>query len=486
MDKDFDYFKTVVKEKTGLSITDDSGRIREEISRLMARKNIHSFIEYGKNLLYDQAEFHRLLEILTVNETYFFREPAHFDILTHRLIPQFVRNKKPIKIVCAGCSTGEEPFSIAIKLRQHFKDAFQPDQFSIVGIDIDHNAIRKAKEGVYRGQSFRNLDPDTKSLYFDDLDGNRRLIKDELKKSVAFEVGNLVHTPYPPIMEGADIIFYRNVSIYFDPNIQKRIFENLSTILNDHGYLFVSSTETLSHDFKILSLIEIDGFFLFKKEKNTPSIPKDNTSLPDHPRKNRSTPLPSKKTTFKGRKSPLAVDIYGKRKAETAKVDYSYPKALELAQEKKYSESLEILDHYLPQAPEDLKGLTLKAGVLLNLRKTDEARKLCIGVLEKEPLTQEAYLLLGLIAKLENKPDDAMKRFKETAYVNPNCWLAHFYIAQIYQEKGMARQAGQSYKTVMRLLDKGHFPDHGLSVFQFSFSETQIKQLCKSNIEKLS
>lgn len=136
---------------------------------------------------------------------------------------------------------------------------------TVIGADIDNDAVRKAEKGIYSTLSFRGLSEDLRERYFEPLPGNMYRIKDCIRDLVEFRKLNLLGDDYPSELSGTDVIFYRNVSIYFESDTQRHIFTKLAGLLNDNGYLFVSSTETLSHNIGVLSLVEIDGVFLYEK-----------------------------------------------------------------------------------------------------------------------------------------------------------------------------------------------------------------------------
>lgn len=457
-------FENMIREKAGLSVKKDMRKsFADKLNERMAKRGIASAEEYLKRLRYDQNEFYDIVNFLTINETYFFREPFHLSLFSQRLFPELLNAKKSgtsVKILSAGCSTGEEPYSLAIALLEKYGMGLNKALFSITGADIDQDALGKAAEGVYSGRSFRSLSPYLKERYFEPIGDQRFRIRSDVRDMVRFEFFNLMNTPYPEYLQGMDVIFYRNVSIYFDSEIQKKIFENLSQALNDNGYLIVGSAETLSHTFDVLTLIEKEGVFLYQKQRfgNKSRFESKSSSL-----------LPSEAC-------PVAAPEDRKANFDTA---------LNLAKNKAYAEAIGILDKLIKADTDIVKAYTLKAGILINLQQADEAKDLCLNAIEKNSLCAEGYFLLGLIAKSENRQDEALKRLKETVYLNPLSWPAHFYLAEIYQAVGENTHACREYGIVIKLLEKGYFKNHGLAFFPFSFSEEDLERLCRYHIGKL-
>ena len=266
-DMDLTSFKNLIRERCGLYFDDvRTVTLTDSIRTRMSKRNINEPAKYFDCIIADSDEFHELVNLITINETYFFREPVHIEILSKRLIPNLLSTKKTgekVRILSAGCSTGEEPYSIAMSIIEHHEKV--QDFFSVIGIDIDSDALNKADSGFFSRYSFRNFPEELKQKYFTAADSFQWKIKRSVRERVEFRKLNLQSDAYPAALQGIDVIFYRNVSIYFEPDTQKSIFRKLAGLLNDNGYLIVSATETMSHNFGVLSLVELDGMFLYQK-----------------------------------------------------------------------------------------------------------------------------------------------------------------------------------------------------------------------------
>jgi len=476
-------FTELIKNRTGLSIEKLCKEfIIEKIIELMHDRHIDSDNEYLQVLVNDQDEYLKFLNFLTVNETYFFREPEYIKIFSQNLIPELIKqiNKiRKIRILSAGCSTGEEPYSLAVELMEKFGTDYY-HFFSISGIDIDNDAIIKAKKGIYRETSFRNTDSYFKNTYFEKIDNKEYKIKDCIKNNVNFINYNLLNVPYPDYLRNMDIIFYRNVSIYFEDDTQKKIMIKLSDILNPKGYLIVSSTETLSHSFNnILSLIKINDFFLFYKEEE---ISYKKSLI------NQALSLVKKDKEYNqdiNAESDVNSITWKHDQTEIKNTGELFNQALSYAKRKEYNRALSILEKIETDAPYFEQGQMLTAGILINLNEIEQAKEICLSRIKSDSLCIESYLLLGIIARMENNFQQAIKRFREVLYINSSTWLAHFYMAEIYQKENNFGLAVQKYNNVINLLQQNNFDNHGLSFFPFSFSEENIMHLCRYNKKKL-
>ncbi len=562
---DLTQVEKLFREKTGLGIRADMlGKVAEAIETLMSRRGVRDRGEYLTLIAGDADAFHEIVDLLTINETYFYREAAQLEVFARRLVPRILADRGPehrLRVLSAGCSTGEEPYSLVIALLENHCAIPGRLHFSVTGVDIDRTAVLKAREGIFGGRSFRSLDTRVLDRYFTPLEHSRYRIREDIRRMVTFDFHNLLETPYPPALREMDVVFYRNVSIYFESEIQKRIFRNLADILNPSGYLVVSSTETLSHDFRLLRLTEIDGVFLYAKADAAAGVAAEGADggalagrsgpmvnpdllrpcppilfpLPaagglDGPRPSARTrggapasiPESPGPNSFSRRSMPgqqadsastrpisappgnpkiaaLRSDAGGGRAATGGRPAVSpgpgaapaapmatdegrYAAAREMAVNKAYDRALALLDGigggFIPAE-------LLRAGILLNLNRTAEARRACEAVLKADPWNIEASMLLGIIAKTENDTETALGCFKAVIYGQTANWLAHFYLAGILQSQGQAERARREYGIVIRLLEKGGFADHGLSIFPLAFTESQIIHLCRQNMAGL-
>ena len=474
-------FKNLIREKTGLTFEGERHKTLEKaiFSRMAAsQRRFHT--EYFHHLFSDQEEFSCLIDLLAINETYFFREPGHFKLLIERLVPESRKRKNKgdkIKILSAGSATGEEPYSIAITLMEKYgRDIL--DIFYILAVDIDRDAVMSAKNGVFGKKSFRKSDETLKKKYFTEIGDNRFEIKDFVKEAVQFENLNLLGNGFSQRHRELDVIFYRNVSIYFQPETQRSIFQKFSQLLSDEGYLLVGSVETFSHDLGILSLLEMEGFFLYRKKRCMDVDERRTRAKKNSPQpcsKKRDVPVHSDA-------GPLPVSFVDKRKERSALFD----EALALAQNKNYEKALSAVNALLDSHPDFIKARSLKASILINLKRMEEAAGTCRHIIEKDQWHLEGYLIMGVIHRILGNDPEALKRFKEALYIDPSCWLAHFYLADIYSSQGERERACREYGITINLLRKGDLSGHGLTYFPLSFPAEQVMHLCRHNLEKLS
>lgn len=206
----------------------------------------------------------KLLDEVLVGESYFFRDQGQFDALFKEVLPILERSRKDkeISIWSAGCSSGEEPYSIAMTLDRYglYKKGWD---VNILGTDLSHNAIKKAREGIYTEWSFRNTPREIIDQYFVRLDADRYKIRDEIREKVTFGLMNLMDVfAYPA---GMDIIFCRNVLIYLDRDVIGRIIEGFYRSLREGGWLFVGPGELNGIWFRRFKPVFFENALVYRK-----------------------------------------------------------------------------------------------------------------------------------------------------------------------------------------------------------------------------
>lgn len=468
--------------------TFEKGRERslaEGVAVRMAEKGVDSQSDYHALVVRDSEELNRLVELLTVNETYFFREPDHLNLVADQLLGEIMAagEARPVKILSAGCATGEEAYSVAMMLRERW-GAESERLFTVAGVDIDSGAVAAALRGVYGRGSFRGTGAELLQRHFEPVGEGEYRVREEIRKLVRFEVVNLLNPLYPQTMQLSDVILYRNVSIYFPQEVQRRIFSSLAALLNPGGYLVVGATETIHHDIGVLSLVQRKALFCYRKE------PRQFNFL-ERREARRNDPPATRAATAALRRPPVSAESVrpqpgeGKQRAawDPGETGALFDAALELACQGKTDEPLELLERVLSRHPGFAKALTLKASLLVNAQHLDEAAELCRGIVAHDPLCLEGYLMLGVIARHLGDDDEGLKRFREALYLAPGCWLAQFYSAEILAGRGELKRARSGYELTLRLLEKGEFREDAL--FPLCFNAGQFQAICRHKLSLL-
>ncbi|HBB30643.1 MAG TPA: chemotaxis protein CheR [Cyanobacteria bacterium UBA8803] len=259
-------FIRLIAKHTGLEVRErdqatliESIFLRMKILKLPFPENYYQLLELKTADSYH--EWQRLVLIMTNLESHFFRDKDQFSLLKNQILPELIQRQqatKTLRICSAGCSTGEEPYSIAILLKELLPD-LEKWQVLILGADINQTALEKARAGIYRAWSFRNVDAAIKQRYFR-LVNERYHIDERIKEMVKFQSVNLVKDPFlhpSSELQDMDLILCRNVFIYFEPLAIGKVLDKFYHALQPLGYLITGHAELYGQD---LSLFQIKVF----------------------------------------------------------------------------------------------------------------------------------------------------------------------------------------------------------------------------------
>ena len=259
--------RDIVHDHTGLFFElDRTGTLLDKLEPLARERGCRSFLDYYYLLKLEgevSGEWQRVMEALSVQETYFWREMDQVRALVNHIVPQwFATRKEPLRIWSAACATGDEPFTIAMALEE--AGWFDRAPIEIIGSDASVNALEKAKRGVYRERAFRNLPVHLRDKYFQPVP-HGWLISPRLLVRVRFQRANLVVAAEIADFATAPVIFCRNVFIYFSHDAIRRTVGAFAQKMPLDGALFVGSSESLLKITKDFDLQEIAGAFVYKR-----------------------------------------------------------------------------------------------------------------------------------------------------------------------------------------------------------------------------
>jgi chemotaxis protein methyltransferase CheR len=247
----FKHLRDLIYEQTGIHFQDNKKYLLENRlqPRLRARR-CSSFADYLNFLRFDpyrDGEFAELYTVITTNETYFFRDDAQLETFMTVIIPAVMkhnRDTKHVRIWSAACSTGDEPYTLALLLRDY--PPLANWSIDILATDISEGVLEVGRKGVYRAHSLRKLPSTLRTKYFT-ADGDDFTIAPHVKSLVRFMNLNLYDRPRLKMIRGLDVIFCRNCLIYFDHKAKHQIIGDLGEALRSNGYLIIGFSETL-HD----------------------------------------------------------------------------------------------------------------------------------------------------------------------------------------------------------------------------------------------
>ncbi|MBP8626622.1 MAG: protein-glutamate O-methyltransferase CheR [Syntrophorhabdaceae bacterium] len=272
--EEFLSLRDFIYEKTGIFFAENKMYLLE--SRLSNRLNELGFMSYDDYYFFlkygnedSRKELNNLFDVVTTNETSFFRNPPQLDAFKIMLQKNYMNNNNnpiasPLKIWSAACSTGEEPYTLAIMILEMIELTRKNIPFTIFATDISYRVLESAKKGVYGPYSIRNMDGNIIKKYFIQK-GDSYAINDNVKRFVKFEHMNLVDSNAYKRFRYMDIIFCRNVLIYFDEKAKKMVIDNLYESLKPGGFLTIGHAESLHNISRAFRPIMFPGAIAYQK-----------------------------------------------------------------------------------------------------------------------------------------------------------------------------------------------------------------------------
>lgn len=251
-ENEFRIFSEYIKENYGIHFKEEKKSLVEgRLNRVLAGLNMTSFTEYIDHVKGDKTgkAASLMLDRITTNYTYFMREPEHFNFFKETVLPRLIKTvkDKDLRIWSAACSTGEEPYTIAMVIDEFFDPKKIEWDTKILATDISEKALTHARAGIYSIEKIAYLPTKWKEQFFKPLSPVQCAVAGRIKNEVIFRNVNLMNTVYP-FKKKMHVIFCRNVMIYFDAEARDRLIARLYDITEPGGYLFIGHSESLSRN----------------------------------------------------------------------------------------------------------------------------------------------------------------------------------------------------------------------------------------------
>ncbi|HLG56354.1 MAG TPA: protein-glutamate O-methyltransferase CheR [Vicinamibacterales bacterium] len=428
---------------------------------------------------------------LTVSETSFFRNRDQFRAFSETVLPDRMSARgttRQLRILSAGCASGEEAYSVAIAIREAGLD--RTWDVSILGVDVNPAVLVKAATARYSAWALRETPPDIQQRWFT-TDGRVFALDDRVRMAVTFEERNLAHND--PLLwqpDFYDVIFFRNVLMYFTREIASAVIARLVRSLKTGGYLFLGHAETLrglSNDFHLKHTH--DTFYYQRKAQ-----------LGDSPLEAMAPAAPT---------PPVIVEAVGESQSwvdairlATARIDaLTYPPrhvstprltprratpawdlgvAVALLREERFTEALEAMQHFPAESGRDPDVLLLHAALLAHRGHLADAEALCRRLLEVDELSAGAHYLLALCREGASDPVSAAHHDQVAVYLDPGFAMPHFHLGLLARRSGDVVSARRELEQAMVLLRR----EDGSRVLLFGggFSRDTLVEICRTEL----
>ena len=500
---DFGLFQKLLIEASGLRF--DEGRnqvLHHALWQRLQHRGYDSYREYYNLLKFHpegRLEIRELLDLVTIGETYFFRNRAQFDVLMRFVLPGIIQRKvdsgdKCIRAWSAGCSRGDEAYSIAMAITEVFP-SFEEWRISILGTDINRTGLACSEEAAYGEKDIGHLPKEYLEKYFKSQ-GSIYHLRDDVKELVGFEYHNLARDPcLHEKMQNVDIIFCRNVIIYFDSQTTQRVLENFCNCLAQDGYLFLGHTETLWQITNRFERVEFPQTFIYKKRLGP--IQEDATkpfmAIPEINIENLTFSAAPIRTFGAGGLTSVE---------ETGTEQRSFPQGWGRGYREKPEPSEQVKDSTQRiDKPSDVPFLSspnnmaaqdknyiltrlAKATILANEAKYKEAADILGKIVEADNLSVEAYYLLGVLSYKSGDLKEAEAQFRKVIYVAPDSILAYFNLGNMYLYQRKLKEAAREFRNAIRLLEKR--PKDEQVRFCEDFTVEFLLRACRNTLAQIS
>ena len=277
-DEEFRLIRDIIYSHSGLFFDGDTKYLLEKrLARRLPLHQLKGFKDYYHFLKYDRKkdqELSDLMDVLTTNETYFFRESFQLRALTEEILPELKtakekKGEKTLRIWSAGCSTGEEPYTIAMLILE--MGCFRGWRVEIIGTDISHRVLQQSRKAVYGKSSFRTTEEHYIKRFFQEQESGFK-VNDEVRELVTISHLNLFDQNRLALLGKMDVIFCRNVIIYFDQAAKKKIIESFNRMLHDGGYLLLGHSESLMNISTAFALRHLKNDMVYQKPRSAGGV----------------------------------------------------------------------------------------------------------------------------------------------------------------------------------------------------------------------
>ncbi len=449
----------ILKERVGLHVRPDGhGALRLALNARLGEGAAADPESYLARLASPDGEdeLRRLLPLVTVGKTSFFRDDRQFAALA-ALVPELLstcrRAGRKLSVWSAGCATGEEPLSIAMTL---LEAGARPGEVELLATDLNPEAVAACRAGRYHARRAREL-PEALRARFFDTEGGELVARPELRAMLAdVRTHNLASPLYPRPAAGAwDLLFCRNVIIYFDTHTARQVLSRFHAVLAPNGHLFLGYSESLFRLFDGFELTEIAGAFLYRKPESARRATVAPPAAGPIPHRYAVTPVrhatppppaPPPATAASAApppKAPAPVAFPGPSPQEVLDL------AVGLIEEGKFVAALDRLERLVAEGGESLAVRLTLANLYNVLRQPQQAVEAYRAALALEPLHAEAHLFFGIHLLSEGQADAAAEELARALFLDPDLALAHYYLGRCRERQRDLGRARLSYRNAI-------------------------------------
>jgi len=441
-------------------------------------KGVPDYYQYLRYRATSQArrEMARFINLLTIGETHFFRNDAHFNALEKEVLPRLIAHKREaaaalnidppippqLRLWSAGCATGEEAYSLAILLHKLIPDIDQW-RILILATDINEASLVQARQATYSEWSFRERRAKASRQRYFKQKGKGYQLREEIRRMVTFGCHNLKEDDFPAVQNNTvsmDLILCRNVTIYFKSEVTQSIAEKFYRTLNGGGWLMVGHSEPATGMFQAFNGRIIQGTLLYQKITPTPAPDRAKSVKSQTGSMNLTIQVQKKDVLESGdvvaprpSKPPRRTDLLPPLKPSSDQVSSemeAYERARNLLSNGRVPEAITTLEKYLDAQSQFAAAHCLLARAYADLGQWDQARRCCEKAIAVDPLLPEVYYVLAMVNEHDGQLEPAIRNLKKVVYLDQERPLAYFNLAMLYKKRAQVGLARRAIKNAIR------------------------------------
>jgi chemotaxis protein methyltransferase CheR len=446
----------LIEKHTGIVFTQE--KRRDVAMKLADLTHVGGKASSGFELVHaaksSDVALQRIINRLTIGESYFFRNRPHFDALKEQILPAIIEansRTRRLNIWCAGCAGGEEPYSVAILLREAFPK-LEHWNIHILATDINTDFIAKARQGVYSRWSFRGVEEELIERYFVEEEPSKfRLVRD-IVRTVEFRWFNLSALPFTEFFgsEQFDLVLCRNVLIYFPYQLANAVVDGFAEIMVPGGYLLVGHSEAfpaLAH----LETVYTNATYYYRR-----SIPGEAGSKPASRENVMALPGIGVETVIPSAPASNAVPPADSPSAATpaSRASSSGPPSTSVKGKRRVPSTATSQSTTQRRSAMDMDGILRSMRDLANSGKVNDAfERLTALTMATGKLDYRVHFLRAIVGDQAGKLGEAVRSLKQAVFLNKKFVLGHFYLGVVHERQGDLKSAGRYFRNVLHLLE---------------------------------
>jgi chemotaxis protein methyltransferase CheR len=497
--RDEEQFRDRVREVLGLHfddtrLADVAAALRERLAA--TRSDLSSYLGAlaGPG---SRAEARALAELLTVSETYFFRNSEQFRALAELAIPARLKCRGPdrtLRFLSAGCSSGEEPYTIAMVLHDSFPEVLDGWDVGITGIDVNPARLARARAGRYGAWSLREVDDAIRARWFRRAGGDLEL-HERIRAAVRFEERNLLDDDPALWSEGAwDVVFFRNVGMYFAPDVMRGVISRIARTLAPGGFLFLGHAENLRAISQEFHLCHSHDCFYYQRRGAERGAAPEAARAPRLAEPAREPPAAADGSWVDAiRRASERIALLeadpGARPAARSGAPPPRPPiaspglprgvaaAVELMREERIAEAMEALP---PEDGADADAELLRAVLLTSCGRLEEAERVCARLLRRDELDAGAHYVAALCREHLGDREGAREHDRTAAYLDPGFAMPRLHLGLLARRAGDPESARHELREAEILLEREDASR--ILLFGGGFRREALLQLCRAEL----